>query len=301
MPASRGATTSSALAATTGSSFLIHSTLVARSRLSRSASTISARSIHWTRHSFPAGLAPRISQTQPTYLRCSLVHRARLAETFNATSSTSGFLRNQINLQNYRYWNVGPYIGDTWRARPNLTLNFGLRWEYVSVPKEENGLLALPIGGLDVLLTNAQVDAASGGGRPLYKNDWNNFAPSFSFAWDPFKDGKTSVRGGYGISYVIDNNITTIDNAASRGFTRTITINDVDGNSQQRRTTDTSTSLQLCRSGFAMSSRMKIRHPHCSPSIQTCARLMCSNGTLASSVRFSATRSQRFDTLGTAA
>ena len=76
MPASRGATTSSALAATTGSCFLIHSTPVERSRLLRSASTMSALSIHWIRHCFLAGSALRISQTQPTYLRCLLVHRA---------------------------------------------------------------------------------------------------------------------------------------------------------------------------------------------------------------------------------
>ena len=179
---------------------------------------------------FPGGIGATDFTNATNILALLTGSQSTVTETFNATSSTSGFLRNQINLQNYRYWNIGPYIGDTWRARPNLTLNFGLRWEYVSVPKEENGLLALPVGGLDVLLTNAQVDAASGGGRPIYKNDWNNFAPSFSFAWDPFKDGKTSVRGGYGISYVIDNNITTIDNAASRGFARTVTINDVTGN-----------------------------------------------------------------------
>ena len=178
---------------------------------------------------FPGGIGATDFTNATNILALLSGSQATVAETFNATSSTSGFLRNQINLQNYRYWNVGPYVGDTWRARQNLTLNFGLRWEYVSVPKEENGLLALPIGGLEILSTNALVDAASGGGRPLYKNDWNNFAPSFSFAWDPFKDGKTSVRGGYGISYVIDNNITTIDNAANRGFSRAITLNDVEG------------------------------------------------------------------------
>lgn len=153
---------------------------------------------------------------------------ATVAQTFNSTSSSSGLLPNQISLQNYRYYNIGPYIGDTWRIRPNLSINLGLRWEYVSVPKEENGLLVLPVGGLDALFTNAQIDSVSGGGRQLYKDDWNNFAPSFSFAWDPSGEGKTSVRGGYGISYVIDNNITTIDNASNRGgFTRTVTLNNI--------------------------------------------------------------------------
>ena len=179
---------------------------------------------------FPGGISSTDFTNASNILALITGSQRRLAETFNATSSTSGFLRNQINLQNYRYFNIGPYVGDTWRFRGNLTLNLGLRWEFISVPKEENGLLTLPVGnGLDVLTTNAQLDAASGGGRPLFKNDWNNFAPSFSFAWDPFRDGRTSVRGGYGISYVIDNNITTIDNAASRGFTRTITQNDVTG------------------------------------------------------------------------
>jgi hypothetical protein len=172
---------------------------------------------------FPGGIGTTDFTNATNILALLTGSQRRLEETFNAASATSGFLRNQINVQNYRYWNIGPYVGDTWRFRDNLTLNFGLRWEFVAVPKEENGLLALPIGtGLDVLTTNAEVGAASGGGRPLYNNDWNNFAPSFSFAWDPFRDGKTSVRGGYGISYVIDNNITTINNAASRGFTRDI-------------------------------------------------------------------------------
>lgn len=178
---------------------------------------------------FPGGIGTTDFTNATNILALLTGSQRRLTETFNAASSSSGFLRNQINRQNYQYFSVGPYIGDTWRARPNLSLNFGLRWEYVSVPREENGLLTMPIGDLDVLLTNAQIDAASGGGRPLYNNDWNNFAPTFSFAWDPFGEGRTSVRGGYGISYVIDNNITTIDNALGRGFSRIITRNDVTG------------------------------------------------------------------------
>jgi len=179
---------------------------------------------------FPGGISTTDFNNATNILGALAGSISTVSETFNAADKSSGLLRGQTNRQTYQYWSVGPYIGDTWRARTNLTLNLGLRWEFVSVPVEKNGLLQLPIGGLEALLDpNASLDAASGGGRPLFNNDLNNFAPSFSFAWDPFKDGRTSVRGGYGISYVIDNNITTIDNAASRGFSQAITLNSASG------------------------------------------------------------------------
>lgn len=178
---------------------------------------------------FPGGIGTTDFNNATSILATLSGSITTVAQTFNSASSTSGLIPGQESLQNYRYWNIGPYVGDTWRVRPNLTVNLGLRWEYVSVPKEENGLLVLPQGGLESLRTNAVIEPVTGGGRQLYHDDWNNFAPSFSFAWDPFGEGKTSVRGGYGISYVIDNNITTIDNAANRGgFSRTVTLDDLD-------------------------------------------------------------------------
>jgi hypothetical protein len=107
-----------------------------------------------------------------------------MAETFNAADKSSGLIRGQLNRQTYQYWNIGPYIGDTWRERESLTLNLGLRHEFVSVPVEKNGLLQLPVGGLEALSDpDATLDAASGSGRALFNNDVNNFAPSCSFAW----------------------------------------------------------------------------------------------------------------------
>jgi hypothetical protein len=179
---------------------------------------------------FPGGISATDFTNATSILATLAGPIASVAETFNSADKASGLIRGQINRQTYEYWSVGPYIGDTWRVRQNLTLNLGLRYEFVSVPVEKNGLLQLPVGGLESILNpNATLDAASGGGRGLFNNDMNNFAPSFSFAWDPFKDGKTSIRGGYGISYVIDNNITTIDNAASRGFSSPITLNGTTG------------------------------------------------------------------------
>jgi hypothetical protein len=138
-----------------------------------------------------------------------------VTQTFNVASPTSGFSRGTEQRNQFKYFGVGTYAQDTWRFRQNLTLNFGLRHEFISVPRDQLGLALLPTNPeLSVLGQNAVLNFASGdSGRGFFNNDFNNFAPSFSFAWDPFKDGKTSVRGGYSISYVIDNNITTLNNA----------------------------------------------------------------------------------------
>jgi hypothetical protein len=113
---------------------------------------------------FPGGIGTTDFTNASNILALLTGSIRRVTETFNATDSSSGLLRGQTSLQQYQYYNVGPYIGDTWRLRDNLTLNLGLRWEYVSVPTERNGLLVLPVGGLESLRTNAQFEPASGGG-----------------------------------------------------------------------------------------------------------------------------------------
>lgn len=153
-------------------------------------------------------------------------------QTFNVRDRSSGFVPNLGENRDLRNFNIGVYVGDTWRIRDNLTINLGLRYEFISVPTEANGLALLPVGGLEGLNDpNAVLEYAGTSDRPFFNTDWNNFAPTFSFAWDPFRDGKTSIRGGYGISYVIDNSITTVRNAfrANDGLTQGRTINGISG------------------------------------------------------------------------
>lgn len=177
---------------------------------------------------FPGGISTNAFGQAASVLAILTGPISSAVQTFNAANRTQGFVAGATQAQDFRYFNISSYVQDTWRARRNLTLNFGLRYEFISVPSERLGLVLLPTNrDMSVLRENAVLDFASGGDRRgFYNNDYNNFAPSFSFAYDPFDDGKTSLRGGYSISYVIDNNITTILNAirGNPGLTSTRTL-----------------------------------------------------------------------------
>lgn len=85
------------------------------------------------------------------------------------------------------------FLQDDFRVTPRLTLNFGMRYEYQKLP--------------EAVLPNASTAIIANDGRTINEatstlpNDKNNFGPRIGFAYDLMGDGKTSLRGGYGVYY----------------------------------------------------------------------------------------------------
>jgi len=139
-----------------------------------------------------------------------------VAQTLQVKDQTSGFVGGIPNNRNYSLDNVATFVQDNWRLKPNLTLRAGLKWEYFSPIREDDDLAFLPVlngrSMREVMLDpNASVSFANG---DFYKKDLNNFGPAVGFAWDPFKDGRTSVRAGYSLTFVNEETVTVGSNVA---------------------------------------------------------------------------------------
>ncbi len=132
--------------------------------------------------------ANQIGQTQPFgqfqfgSLQNFLTNRPQTFIAQLSGASNPIYLRQTI---------AGGYVQDDWRFRPNLTLNLGLRYEMATVPAEKfNHLTTLQ------KLTDPQPKL----GSPYFQNPTlKNFSPRVGLAWDPFGDGKTAIRSGFGI------------------------------------------------------------------------------------------------------
>ncbi len=97
---------------------------------------------------------------------------------------------------------LGLYVQDSWKVKPNFTLELGVRWDVAGALGEKNNL------GANFLPGNPKADSdgfVSLSKQPLYGVDKNNFGPRVGVAWDLFKNGKTVLRSGYSLNYDLPN------------------------------------------------------------------------------------------------
>ena len=146
-----------------------------------------------------------------------------------------------------RYNQVELYAQDRWQMRPNLSLNFGIRYQYMPGVTERNDRIATfdpkrydptqapqidsrgnLVPGTGVLENGMPavgiVKAGVNGPRSLYKSSAKNIGPRLGFNWDPWNSGRTMIRGGFGIFYDRPDFNSTRDQGSSPPFVRTVEI-----------------------------------------------------------------------------
>jgi hypothetical protein len=121
-----------------------------------------------------------------------------VAEDLNAEFFDKNAVRQPTDNKYFRAHEYDGYAQDTWKLEPNLTWTLGLRYQFDGVPYEQNANFS-----------NLLTDPASypvvfsivgpGTGRQIYRSDPTEFEPRVGFSWDPAKDGKTAIRGAFGI------------------------------------------------------------------------------------------------------
>jgi hypothetical protein len=126
--------------------------------------------------------------------------------------------RNYVRPSRYaRFYHLSGFIQDDYKISPNLTLNYGMRWDYNQPARDKRDIIfnVDPLNGRLVVPNQTIIDqyvnplfprsipivtaqAAGFPERSLRQSDFNNFQPRIGLAWRPFGGSRTVLRGGYG-------------------------------------------------------------------------------------------------------
>lgn len=191
-------------------------------------------SLVWGRHTIKTGIDLRVNQRnnyQPGPVSGDFQFLRAMSGSPQDTSGDTGFglatfLLGAVSAGNlnsplaradgWRYY--AAFVQDDYRIVPRLTLNLGLRYDVITAATDRfdrysnfNPTAVNPITGTPGVLQYAGVDF----GRAAYDTNYNNIGPRAGFAYDVFGNGRTVVRGGYGIFYY---HSASFDYPATQGF-----------------------------------------------------------------------------------
>ena len=93
------------------------------------------------------------------------------------------------------------FAQDSWKIRRNLTLNYGVRYDYELTEQVATLPLRDPLSGITLTADQTLAAQDAMGVQQGFPRDKNNWAPRLAVAWDPWADGKTSIRGAFGLFY----------------------------------------------------------------------------------------------------
>ena len=178
----------------------------------------------------PADLDGNANATQlyDSAYALALAPYSSVSATYNYNNQGVPFAQGSGATQDFRFYETEIYGGDNWKLTPHLSVSYGVRWQYYTVPYERHGLEALAQFGSESISASTfnsyfnQRLAASAAGQsgvstvPLisyvlggkenhqesyYAPEYHDFAPRVAFSFTPSFDGRTVFHGGAGIVY----------------------------------------------------------------------------------------------------
>jgi len=145
----------------------------------------------------------------PCYRNSAGVYQQTAACTITLPATSPNFSRSN------RYQDGAAYANDSWKVTPKLTVNLGLRWEIYGPQHSQkpqydaNFFKGSGSNPWDQIRNGQVLTRVNAPDGRLWNLNKAQFAPKLGFAWDPKGDGKTSVRGGFSMSYERNfNNVT---------------------------------------------------------------------------------------------
>ncbi len=150
----------------------------------------------------------------------ALGHVSEVSTNYNYNSAGKAFPNGTGHIRHYRYYQTELYFTDTWKARKNLAITYGLHYMYYSVPYETQGLESIQNYSFDKYFAARVKQSASGvsgdstvpfivynlGGKannaaPLYQPNYKDFAPRVAVAYTPGFAKGLVFNAGAGIVY----------------------------------------------------------------------------------------------------